>query len=466
MHRASIARVVRFLVDQTIKTAHRPSRILTILGYFFFQHDWPTAAWWCLKSSLRFGRPPIGEYLLAANCLYHGLGRFRDAVALLGRANESNLKEAQRLGLADTPLRVLDGVWTNHIGHTAEIDYVIKLGILEGRKRDDTILYVPPGNRVANRFLLQQMAKQLRLIEDPAELPFPASAVQALHYDLLGPRLPDKTTTYFWKIGGKTYTRWDQEGRQPLFSFPPDVEARGWEALRKAGMPQGAWFVALHVREGKWDGRNSGMHAVRNADVSTYFPAIAEIVGRGGWVVRMGDPGMTTLPPMPNVIDYCHSAMRTDWMDVFIVARSRFMIGTNSGPAFIPALYGVPSVLTNWWPHGERPWQATDVFIPKLLRSVTSERYLTMSEFLREPFSFCHSSRYLADRGVKVEDNDPAVIKAAVAEMLERHGGDFAVSTEVADLRARADQIYESNGVVGMSQLASEFCQRYSHLFR
>jgi putative glycosyltransferase (TIGR04372 family) len=142
------------------------------------------------------------------------------------------------------------------------------------------------------------------------------------------------------------------------------------------------------------------------------------------------------------------------------------MIGTNSGPAFIPALYGVPSVLTNWWPHGERPWQATDVFIPKLLRSVSSERYLTMSEFLREPFSFCHSSRYLADREVKVEDNDPAVIKAAVVEMLERHGGDFAVSTEVADLRARADQIYESNGVVGMSQLASEFCQRYSHLFR
>src|SRR5580704_2987214 len=222
MHRASITRAVRFLVDQTIKTARRPSRILSITGYFFFQHDWPTAAWWCLKSSLRFGRPPIGEYLMAANCLYHGLGRFRDAVALLGRANESNLKEAQRLGLADTPFRVLDSVWTNHIGHTAEIDYVIKLGILEGRKRDDTILYVPPGSRVANRFLLQQMAMQLRLIEDPAELPFPASAVQALHYDLLGPRLPDKTTTYFWKIGGKTYARWHREGRQPLFSFPPD----------------------------------------------------------------------------------------------------------------------------------------------------------------------------------------------------------------------------------------------------
>ena len=184
-------------------------------------------------------------------------------------------------------------------------------------------------------------------------------------------------------------------------------------------------------------------------------------------MVRMGDPGMTTLPPMPNVIDYCHSAIRADWMDIFIVARCRFMIGTNSGPAFIPALYGVPSILTNWWPHGERPWQATDIFIPKLLRSVKDERYLTMSEFLREPFSFCHSSRYLADRkGVKAEDNDPAVISAAVVEMLERLDGKLAESTEVADLRARANHIYEANGVVGMSQLAREFCQRYSHLFR
>ena len=40
--------------------------------------------------------------------------------------------------------------------------------------------------RSANRFLLREMAEHFRLVENPANLPFDPSAVQALHYDLFG----------------------------------------------------------------------------------------------------------------------------------------------------------------------------------------------------------------------------------------------------------------------------------------
>ena len=429
--------------------------MFTIAGHQLFQHDRPAAAWQCLKVSLALGQPSFDEYRLGAMCLYHGLGRFREAMALFARANGRGSEEA---------CRILDPVWARHIGHTATLDYVIKLGILEGRRREDTILYLPRGSTVANRFLLRQMTEHLRVIEDPAELPFDASTIRALHFDYLGPRLPDQTTVYFWELAGKTYKRWHREGRGPLLSLPLEVEARGRSALHEAGLPHDAWFVALHVREGRWDGRHAGLHGVLNSDISTYLPALAEITRRGGWIVRMGDPGMRPMPQVANLIDYCHSNLRADWMDIFIAARCRFMLGTSSGPAYIPALYGVPSVLTNWWPPAQRPWHVSDIFVPKLLRRSADGRYLTLSETLHEPFSYCHSRSYLADHcGVHVEDNDTETIRAAVEEMLMRLDGNASEDAE-AELRTRADQVYESHHAIGMAPLARDFLRRHSSL--
>jgi putative glycosyltransferase (TIGR04372 family) len=430
-------------------------------GHELFQQDRPAAAWRWFEQGLRTRRPSVDEYLLGAMCLYHGLGRFRDAVSLLARSNELGAAEAERLDCAEAPFRVLDSVWARHIGHTANIDYVIKLGILEGRRREDTILYLPPGSPVANRFLLRQIATELRVIENQSELPFDASAVQALHYDLLGPRLPDGTTAYIWDVASKTYRRWHEEGRGPLLVLPSETAARGWAALRSAGVPDDAWFVALHVREGRWDGQDAGLHGILNADISKYLPAIAEVTRRGGWVIRMGDPDMKPLPPLSKVIDYCHTALQADWMDVFIAAKCRFMISTSSGPGYLPILYGVPSVRTNWWPPAARPWHASDIFIPKMLRRSADNGYLTLSEILREPFSWCHSRGYIAEQGVRVEDSDPELIRAAVQEMLARLDDDLRPDAEVTELRLRSDRIYETNGVLGMSCLAAAFLHRH-----
>jgi putative glycosyltransferase (TIGR04372 family) len=204
------------------------------------------------------------------------------------------------------------------------------------------------------------------------------------------------------------------------------------------------------------------LQGILNADIATYSEAIAEITRRGGWVIRMGDPSMKPLPSLPNVIDYCHSDLRADWMDVFLAARCRFMIGTSSGPAYIPPLYGVPSVLTNWWPPAQRPWHASDIFIPKMLRRRADEQYLTLGETLSEPFSYCHSLNYLADHeGILVEDSDPELIRSAVAEMIVRLDGATSVSTKVTELRSRADQIYGAHAAFGMGQLAAGFLRQH-----
>jgi putative glycosyltransferase (TIGR04372 family) len=347
---------------------------LAIGNLVLLRHDRPEQAWHWMERVLRTGSRSSEEYFLGAVCLYQGLGRMREATALFARANSRDFAQAQALGVADLPYRVLDEIWARHIGDAAILDYVIKRDTLAGRSARDIILYAPPGGRIGNRFLLQQLAHHLHLVERAEDLPFDAAAVRALHYHYQFPRQPDGGTVFFWDLAGRTHQRWRAKGRGPLLEFPPDVAARGLAHLEKAGMPRGAWFVALHVRDIRWRGTTAGLQAIRNADTASYGPAIEEITRRGGFVVRLRDPDAPLLPPLANVIDYGGSDIRADWMDIFLLARSRFVLGSASGPIFVPPLYGVPCVLTNWWPPGMRPWHASDIYIPKLAKRTADAR--------------------------------------------------------------------------------------------
>jgi hypothetical protein len=100
-----------------------------------------------------------------------------------------------------------------------------------------------------------------------------------------------------------------------------------------------------------------------------------------------------------------------------------------------------------------------------MLRRVHDGHYLTLTNTLSEPFSYCHSRSYLADyERIYVQDCDPEIIRAAVEEVLARLDGDLSEDPEISDYRSRADQIYESHGAFGMGQLSRSFLRRYSNL--
>jgi putative glycosyltransferase (TIGR04372 family) len=466
-------RVLHAQRDQLVKTLTRvidrlPSAVLQriaperckardyAVGVDLVQADRPEHAWRKFREVLCNTNNPI-HFFAGAHCLAHGLGRLHEAVVQFANANESRWKRAVELGLADSDLRVLDHFWPANIGHTATLDYVVKLGIFEGKRPEQTILYAAPGSAVANPFYFDQWRPLINVIERPSDLAIGEEGVFALLYDFLGPRQPDGLTVYFWELAAEVQRRWHAEGRKPLLALPADVEERGWRALRGKGVPQGAWFVGLHVREAGAKPLHADLHRVLNANVMDYLPAIGEITRRGGWVIRIGDPSMVRLPAMANVIDYCHTDLRADWMDIFILARSRFFVGTSSGPAYVPPTYGVPSVLTNWWPPAQRPWHPTDIFIPKMHRGIGG-RLLTLSETLSEPFGFSHSLPYLRARyRVRVEDNDPDLIRAAVVEMIEHLEGAPQDDSDVRGMRARSDDIYRSHRAFGLGRLAGDF---------
>ena len=258
-------------------------------------------------------------------------------------------------------------------------------------------------------------------------------------------------------IGRAAQLQWEAEGRGPLLELSAEHRERGYRLLRELGVPEGAWFVGLHVREGK-DRIN-----LRNADVTAYCLAIEEIAKRGGWVLRVGDRSMRPLPSWPNTIDYVHSGKREDWMDVFLWAEGRFFIGTGSGPQLIPPTFGRPVAIANYGPIPTLVCGKNDILLPKQYRSEKDGRYLMLAERMQPNYAFNESTGAFAKFGIRVVDNTPEELRELVVEMIDRLEGRHAETEQERAIQARFAELAATHRFYPV-KIARAFMSRYPNL--
>tara|TARA_A100000164_G_C21942175_1_gene791391 strand:+ start:203 stop:1585 length:1383 start_codon:yes stop_codon:yes gene_type:complete len=154
------------------------------------------------------------------------------------------------------------------------------------------------------------------------------------------------------------------------FSIPDRDKQLGKDTLEKLGIPNNAWYVTCHIREPGWSGEDfeNSNQMIRNADPKTYYKAFKFIREVGGYVIRVGNNYMKKLDKIENVIDYAHSDFKSEFMDVFLGATSKFSIVTSSGYSSIPATFGVPILHTNQLPTSAVfQCNLQDLYLPKLI---------------------------------------------------------------------------------------------------
>jgi putative glycosyltransferase (TIGR04372 family) len=210
---------------------------------------------------------------------------------------------------------------------------------------------------------------------------------------------------------------------KPLFHVNDKHNEMGQQALKKLGLPDNAWYVTIHVRETGFRGetKKNTTENWRNANPLDYIKAIKAVTKAGGWVFRMGDPSMTPLPKMSQVIDYAHNAIRCDWMDVFLGATCRFLIGTASGFLRVPGYFGVPVIFTNcthFVPYYSL--KQHDLYLPRLLIHNESGEQVSLNEYMSPPISMIHSAKRFTEARIDFVTNNPEELEAVTIEMLER----------------------------------------------
>lgn len=174
---------------------------------------------------------------------------------------------------------------------------------------------------------------------------------------------PILSRTRFWEpldwtfVGRSGHIYELMNSTHKTLEFTPEEEARGRAELAQMGIGEDDWFVAFHAREAAyfrhwrpemsdhWDERD-----FKNCSVENYLKAAEYITERGGFAIRMGAFSEIPLPDTgnPKIIDYA-TKYRTDFMDIYLCAKSRFFLASSSGLNAVSAVFDVPVAVANFY---------------------------------------------------------------------------------------------------------------------
>ena len=345
-------------------------------------------------------------------------------------------------------MRFLGSDWTGPLGHVVQLSAMIKLEKLNLLSLEKRVLLYDP-KFVANLSLLKLFGKNLTMVKaSRTEIDKFASKFEAIVDDV--PTFRMKTGAIDqWSATDIANFEWKRSGNPTLLKLDDETAAKGYKILRRWGLTDKDWFVAIHVREGS----HRDQARLPNADIKTYLPMISEIVNRGGHVVRMGSPLMTPLPKMKNVIDYAHAVERVDWMDVFLWAKAKFFVGTQSGGSEAAMCFDTPTIRSNFSSYGHCFWSDKSFMVPKQYRIANNSLPLNLRDALRSPIPHCESTVH-QDFEFEVIDNSETDLINAANEMFSRLDSQDWTLTKRQD---SAQAIRVSEDAVGRLPISDSF---------
>lgn len=253
-------------------------------------------------------------------------------------------------------------------------------------------------------------------------------------------------------------------------SFTAAEEARGRRGLAAMGIGENDWFVCFHNRDSAYlrrfdPAKDWSYHDYRDCSVRDFLPA-AEFVGRrGGFAVRMGSAVSEPLGAIgnPRIIDYA-AKHRDEFMDVYLLAKCRFLIGCDTGLTVVPTAFDVPVIYTNSPRLDLAPFHRRDLFIQKRYVDAATGRVLGYPEILARGFEYFTRGQWLAEKGLRLAENSPEEILDVTREMFEHLDGVFVERPEDRELQEQYRRLFEprheSHGF--LSRIGREFLAKNS----
>jgi len=255
------------------------------------------------------------------------------------------------------------------------------------------------------------------------------------------------------EIGTNTFEDRDvhnlQDRYSPHLKFTLEEESLGQAGLVDIGIPLGAKFICINVRDSAYLDAHQPIrvlannpsvwsyHNYRDSDVQSYVLAVEELAERGYYVIRMGAKVKEKLlSTNPRVIDYACSGKRSDFMDIYLCAKCWFMISTGDGLVGVPRAFLRPVVSVNLMPVGYfLSYHSNLVGITKHHYSTRLSRNLSLSEIFKHGVGFSLFNAEFIANDVQIVDNTPEEIRDAVIEMVERLNGTWQIHGDDEELQ-------------------------------
>lgn len=359
---------------------------------------------------------------------YYYLGEKARVYELMNTMSARQAEAAKSLYLDRLGIRFIPEQLVTNIGVITHLEVYLKAMMLGLVKQNDLILLLKI-HRPANESFLKYFSPFVRIISDP-DMVDRLSFFEPYLVDDIQWAVPiNGVFEPISRAATEVRRLWYEAKRPPLLKLETEHEVRGIERLRSLGFPENGWFVGLHMREAR-----TRDDVYRDVSVDSYAKAIDEILGRGGWVVRIGNSAMTPLPSQKGVIDLAHSEGEPDWMDIFVIAKSLFFVSTASGPSGVAYSFNVPNLLTNFMPIATINSVPSDLVMPKMVYSERKNRLVTFREIFSAPIADLNTQYEYNSLGLRPVDNTPEEIQAAVVEMFDRLASASSPAPEADEL--------------------------------
>jgi putative glycosyltransferase (TIGR04372 family) len=347
------------------------------------------------------------------------------------------------------------------IGHlAAEPDCYIKEHLLSGKKIPRTIL-LASSYSVANEALAKLWGDYFYVVHSRlvAKILRPLTRHPLTRFDTLKYIADDQA------ISSRIATNWGN--RKPIIRLKPELLDRGRVALEHIGVPVGAIFVCIHVRGSGYSPNDEYIQKYRNSGLKDYDLAIDWLIDKGIYCVRIGDSTMEPMAPRRGLIDYAISPYKSDWLDLFLISKCLFLLGTNSGPTYLAGILGTPLACANMVPMVTTfPWGPKDLGIPKLYCDKVSGRLMSFKEIFSSGAANFRYDKQYGDRGIILVENSSDEILDLVIECFDMASGRCHADENVKVLQDRFKSLLTSGDYTfgTSSNIGSTFIKKYQEL--
>jgi putative glycosyltransferase (TIGR04372 family) len=255
--------------------------------------------------------------------------------------------------------------------------------------------------------------------------------------------------------GGKIHqvgynTQHDRDVHNLLDQFPVHInfsneeEKKGAAGLAAMGLPKGAKFICLTVRDSAYlaahqPDRDHSYHDYRDSDIQNYVLAAESLARLGYYVIRMGVNVHEAMKcDTKGVIDYAANGMRSDFMDIYLGAKCEFCISVGTGFDAIPLIFRRPIVYVNMVPILYLfTFRSQFLGIVKHHFDIKTKKELTLSEILARGAGHCVRASDFEAKGIYLVENSPNEICDTVIEMVQRVEGTWKSSENDNALQKR-----------------------------
>ena len=139
----------------------------------------------------------------------------------------------------------------------------------------ESIVLLEESSRLSNPWICQYWEKYFTFIRKPKAINALKEISVPIEEEVEGINVINNKAVWSNAAVGIINKKWEDEKRDPIIKLSEEDMHNGWRELKKAGIPEGSWFVCLHVRTPGFKKRNSNAtedvwDAHRNADINTY----------------------------------------------------------------------------------------------------------------------------------------------------------------------------------------------------